>query len=249
MIPELAEHFFRHEYGKQVAILSCRFGLQHFQSTEGYLSGRATHGVRQELCCEAVRLTRLLVERHSDPIPETAALLALMLFHSARLAGREDSGGGLLLLEEQNREQWDKVQIQEGMEWLLRSTQGQVFSRYHAEASIAAEHCLAPSFGDTRWDRIVETYGILEQITALPVHRLNRAVAMAEFRGAAEGLALLKDFAAPTWLSASYMWSAVMSDLHRRVGDLDLAAGFRQTALANAPTPAIEAALKRRLSC
>lgn len=249
MIPELAEHFFRHEYGKQVAILSCRFGLQHFQSTEGYLSGRATHGVRQELCCEAVRLTRLLVERHSDPIPETAALLALMLFHSARLAGREYSGGGLLLLEEQNREQWDKVQIQEGMEWLLRSTQGQVFSRYHAEASIAAEHCLAPSFGDTRWDRIVETYGILEQITALPVHRLNRAVAMAEFRGAAEGLALLKDFAAPTWLSASYMWSAVMSDLHRRVGDLDLAAGFRQTALANAPTPAIEAALKRRLSC
>jgi predicted RNA polymerase sigma factor len=75
----------------------------------------------------------------------------------------EDGAGGLLLLEEQDRGLWDQDQIRVGLAWLARSADGDTFSRYHAEAGIAAEHCLAPSFELTRWDRIVASYELLER--------------------------------------------------------------------------------------
>ena len=93
---------------------------------------------------------------------------------------------------------------------------GDVFSRYHAEAGIAAEHCLAPTFQETRWDKVVECYALLEQVAPSALHRLNRAVAVAELQGPAAGLAVLDGFHPPTWLAGSYMWAAVLADLHRR---------------------------------
>jgi RNA polymerase sigma-70 factor (ECF subfamily) len=122
-----------------------------------------------------------------------------------------------------------------------------VFSRYHAEAGIAAEHCLAPSFSETRWDRIVECYELLERVAPSALHTLNRAVAIAEWRGAAHGLALVDGLAPPSWLLGSYQWSAVLSDLHRRAGHADVAARYRETALESAPSDAIRATLARRL--
>src|SRR5258706_9103928 len=123
--------------------------------TDGYLSSHAEMAIRRELCDEAIRLAAILAEHPVGQAPETFALLALMHLHAARMAARQDSSGGLLLLEEQDRERWDRQQIQIGMEWLAKSAQGDTFSRYHAEAGIAAEHCLAPSFRETRWDKVV----------------------------------------------------------------------------------------------
>jgi len=76
------------------------------------------------------------------------------------MTARQDSSGALLLLEEQERALWDQQRIQVGLEWLAKSAQGDGFSRYHAEAEIAAEHCLAPSFQETRWDKVVECYAL-----------------------------------------------------------------------------------------
>src|SRR5690606_35278355 len=98
---------------------------------------------------------------------------------------REDVSGGLLLLEEQDRQLWDRAQIHLGLKWLAESAQGNTYSRYHAEAAIAAEHCLAPSFDATRWDEVVRCYELLEQVCPSPLHRLNRAVAVAQLRGPA----------------------------------------------------------------
>ena len=95
------------------------------------------------------------------------------------------AGGGLLLLEEQDRSRWDEHEIHTGLSWLARSAEGQAFSRYHAEAGIAAEHCLARAFAETRWDRIAECYALLERLAPSPIHTLNRAVATAEWRGPA----------------------------------------------------------------
>src|SRR5258705_10055656 len=114
--------------------------------TEGYLSSQSETAIRRELCNEAIRLAAILAEHPVGQAPETFALLALMHLHAARLTARQDQSGGLLLLEEQDRELWDRQGIQVGLEWLARSAQGDSFSRYHAEAGIAAEHCLAPSF-------------------------------------------------------------------------------------------------------
>ena len=164
-----------------------------------------------------------------------------MLFRS------QDESGGLLLLEEQDRELWDQQEIQVGLAWLAQSAHGDRFSRYHAEAGIAAEHCLALSFQETRWERVVGCYALLEQIAPSAIHRLNRAVAVAEWQGPAAGLAVLKGFEPPTWLAGSYLWAAVLSDLHRRCGNADAAQRYRDFALTSAPTLAVKELLHRRL--
>src|SRR6266480_197682 len=123
--------------------------------TEGYLSSHAETAIRRELCNEAIRLANILAEHPIGQTPETFALLALMHLHAARIAARQDESGGLVLLEEQDRDLWDREEIHVGLEWLARSAHGDVFSRYHAEAGIAAEHCLAPSLQETKGDKVV----------------------------------------------------------------------------------------------
>lgn len=215
--------------------------------TEGYLSSHAEMAIRRELCDEAIRLAAILAEHPVSQVPETYALLALMHLHVARMSARQDDSGGLLLLEEQDRTLWDRQRIQVGLEWLAKSAQGDGFSRYHAEAGIAAEHCLAPSFQETRWERVVECYALLERVAASPIHKLNSAVAVAEWQGPAAGLAVLKSFEPPTWLASSYLWAAVLADLHRRCGNVDTAKHYQDEALEAAPTPAQRELLQRRL--
>ncbi|MFZ5469808.1 MAG: RNA polymerase sigma factor [Myxococcota bacterium] len=215
--------------------------------TEGYLSSKAEEAIRRELCNEAKRLSGILAEHPLGGAPETFALLALMHLHTARMSARQDGSGGLLLLEEQDRTCWDQREIETGLAWLAKSAQGDVFSRYHAEAGIAAEHCLAPSFQETRWDRIVECYALLERLAPSALHTLNRAVAVAEWRGPREGLAILEGLEPPSWLAGSYMWMAVLADLHRRCGNGESAQRYRDAALASAPSIAVRDVLERRL--
>lgn len=184
--------------------------------TEGYLSSHAELAIRQELCTEAIRLATLLASHGVGQDPETFALLALLHLHAARLASRQTAAGDLLLLQEQDRSLWDWQMIGAGLTWLAKSAEGDAFSRYHAEAGIAAEHCLAPSIEATNWERIAGYYERIEGLSKSPIHRLNRAVAVAEWQGPAAGIAVLQDFEIPTWLAGSYMWHAVLADLHRR---------------------------------
>jgi RNA polymerase sigma-70 factor (ECF subfamily) len=215
--------------------------------TEGYLSSHAEIAIRRELCNEALRLGVILAEHPVGQVPETSALLALMHLHAARITARQDGSGGLLLLEEQDRELWDHQEIQVGLEWLAKSAQGDCFSRYHAEAGIAAEHCLAPSLEETRWAKVVEYYSLLEQVAPSALHRLNRAVAVAEWQGPGAGLAVLEGFEPPTWLAGSYLWAAVLADLHRRCGNTESAERYRDVAIESAPTAAVKELLQRRL--
>ncbi len=215
--------------------------------TEGYLSSDVKIAVRRELCDEAIRLVEILADHPVGKAPETFALLALMHLHVARMSARQDGAGGLLLLEEQDRSLWDMDRIQEGLKWLANSAEGDRFSRYHAEAGIAAEHCLAPSFRKTRWGKVAECYAMLEHFTHSPIHKLNRAVAIAEWKGPAKSLDFLEGFEPPTWLAGSYMWAAVLADLHRRCGDSVLSKRYREIAYSSAPTPLVKQLLQRRL--
>jgi RNA polymerase sigma factor (sigma-70 family) len=215
---------------------------------EGYLSVHAESAIRRELCDEAIRLAMLLAEHPVGDVPETFALLALMHFHSARLVGRVDGAGGLLLLEEQDRALWDRDEINIGVSQLARSASGERFSRYHAEAGIAAEHCLAPSFNETRWKEIAGLYTLLDQVSPSPLHTLNRAVAVAEWQGVDAALALLDGIDPPRWLSTSYLWDAVLADLYRRAGHSEAFHQHRDRALSIAPSDAVREMLRRRLS-
>ena len=215
---------------------------------EGYLSTHPEVAIRRELCAEAIRLTTVLAEHPIGATPQTFALLALMYFHASRLVGRTDASGGLLLLEEQDRSQWDTEQMQLGVGWLARSAEGDQFSRYHAEAGIAAEHCFAPSFRETRWKEIADLYALLERIAPSPLYTLNRAVAVAEAGGVGEALAILDGIVPPSWLAASYLWDAVRADLYRRANQDGPFEHHRQRAIASAPSDAVRELLARRLA-
>ena len=220
----------------------------HLLFTEGYLSSHAQLAIRRELCDEALRLTTLLAEHPAGQRTDTFALLALMHLHTARLTARQDGAGELLLLEEQDRSLWDQEQIRVGLVWLARSAHGDLMSRYHAEAGIAAEHCMAKTIADTRWDRVVECYLLLESIAPSPLHTLNRAVATAEWKGPEQGLELLEGLQPPTWLAGSYLWAAVLADLHGRCGHAEEAVRYQSLALDTAPTAAVKTLLARRFA-
>ena len=217
--------------------------------TEGYLSNHPDMAIRKELCLEAMRLARIIADHPIGQVPNSFALLALMHLHFARMTARQNQTGGLLLLEEQDRSLWDHEGIQKGLKWLARSATGDCFSRYHAEAGIASEHCIAPSFEQTRWDKVVEYYELLERHGSSAVHRLNRAVAVAEWKDADAGLAVLAHVTPPTWLERSYLWAAVLADLNLRAGKMDKALHYKREALANAPSKTVHELLSRRLTC
>ncbi len=168
-----------------------------------------------------------------------------MYLNTARLPARQQAGE-LLLLQEQDRSSWNQAQIAMGLRCLQRSAQGEQLSRYHIEAGIAAEHCLASSFEQTRWHKIVEAYQLLEKLAPSPFHILNRAVALAQWQGAKVGLAELENSQVPSWLSRSYHWYAVLADLQFRSGEQKLAEQNAQLALEQAPSARIRRLLSKR---
>jgi RNA polymerase sigma-70 factor (ECF subfamily) len=215
---------------------------------EGYSSTLPDRLIRRELCDEAMRLAQLMAEHPACNSPEGDALLALMHLHAARLQSRLDGQGGLLLLEEQDRSKWDRGLIGQGLRWLQRSARGTQYSRYHAEASVAAAHCLAPSWEQTDWREIVDCYETLERFEVSPLHTLNRAIALAQWQGPAAGLAVLQALKPPAWLAGYYLWDATLGELQRRAGNLDLARHHLQRALQTAPHPAERELIARRLA-
>lgn len=214
---------------------------------EGYSSAQPDRLIRRELCDEALRLALMLSEEPAGALPETQALVALMCFHRARLDARVDGYGGILLLEDQHRSRWERSLVQRGLDHLVRSARGQTVSRYHAEAGIAAEHCLAPSYSETNWAEIVRLYEVLERVAPSPLNVLHRAIALAEWKGPGAALAELEAFAAPSWLTDYYLWNATLGELHRRCGHRDRALVHTKRALATAPTKPEKALLEARL--
>lgn len=216
--------------------------------TEGYLSTHVDYSIRIELCQEAMRLAELLADSSIGSTPVTEALLALMYMHYARSSARIDGSGGLVLLEDQDRSLWDQKDIQTGMGWLKKSARGDIYSRYHSEAAIAAAHCLSSSYGETDWEAIVRHYDLLISVAPSAVHELNRAIALAESKGPEKALAVLKKMLPPSWLVTSYLWSAVLADLHFRNGSTDLGNQYVKKAYEYAPTDSIRKLLSNRFN-
>src|SRR4029077_18882988 len=143
---------------------------------EGYKSSWGKQLIREELCEDALIMTKILLE--SDLAnKETAALYALMLFNAARLKSRFSSSGELLDLEEQDRSLWNKDLIMLASEYLLRSRED-IISSYHYEASIAYLHCIAKDFRSTDWQTIKGIYLKLLQQNPNPFIELNYAIAL-----------------------------------------------------------------------
>ncbi|MGB7326789.1 MAG: RNA polymerase sigma factor, partial [Rubripirellula sp.] len=144
---------------------------------EGYSASSGDSLVRSDLSEEAIRLCRLLLGLHNDA--EVMGLLALMLLHESRRMTRTSSDGEIVLLEDQDRSQWNHDMISEGKRLVEQSLATRRFGVYTLQAAISAVHADANAATDTDWNQIVALYSVLVQVDPSPVVELNRAVAVA----------------------------------------------------------------------
>ncbi|MEV0802946.1 sigma-70 family RNA polymerase sigma factor [Kribbella sp. NPDC050281] len=148
---------------------------------------------RRNLCTEAIRLARVLVELMPDE-PEAVGLLALMLLNEARMPAR-GRGDDVVLLQYQDRSLWNRSLIAEGHELVLVCLRSRRPGPFQLQAAIQGIHCAAPHYRDTDWPTIVRFYDRLLAVMPTPVIALNRAVALAEIQGPVTGLATLDEIA------------------------------------------------------
>jgi len=183
---------------------------------EGYSATFGSMLTRADLCTEAIRLTRTLVQLL--PEPEAEGLLALMLLQDSRRSSRISAEGELVLLEDQDRTRWDRDQIREGLALTERALRSHRFGPYTLQAAIGAVHAEAERAGDTNWRQIIGLYDVLLRAQPSPVVELNRAVAIAMGDGCAQGLALIDDLFARGELEEYSFAHAARADLLRRLG-------------------------------
>ncbi|QII27606.1 sigma-70 family RNA polymerase sigma factor [Stenotrophomonas maltophilia] len=158
---------------------------------EGYAASAGDDWMRPALCAEALRLARILA--HRMPAPPVLGLLALMELQASRAAARVDAQGAPILLDQQNRAQWDWLQIERGQQALTRAVSaGGGDDPYVLQARIAFCHASARRAEDTDWARIAALYAQLLQVMPSPVVALNRVVAVSRSEGAFAAWALLQ---------------------------------------------------------
>jgi len=191
--------------------------------TEGYAATSGEDLMRPDLAREAIRLCRLL-DALMPQRGEIKGLLALMLLHDARRAGRETAGGDIVLLEEQDRTLWDHGQIAEGLRLVEEALRmpGRPQS-YAVQAAIAALHAQAPNYQDTDWPQIAGLYEVLLRISPSPVIELNHAAVVSMVDGPARALDLIDALEARGSLKGYELMPAVRADLLRRLGRRDAA--------------------------
>jgi RNA polymerase sigma factor (sigma-70 family) len=215
---------------------------------EGYHGASPHAAVRAELCEEALRLLYLLLEHRLTSTPAAHALAALMSLHAARLPGRLDAGGNLLLLADQDRSRWDAARIAEGRRQLELSAAGAELTPYHVESAIAAVHAQAPSAGQTDWDEIVSLYDTLMRIAPSPVVAFNRAVALAQRHGSARGLEEIARIKDRTRLKRYPFYHAAVAEFELQLGHRAEARDSFAAALKLARNPAERRFLQERMS-
>ena len=194
---------------------------------EGYAASSGETLVRDDLCAEAVRLGRLLVELMPDE-PEARGLLALMLLSESRREARTSPDGALVLLADQDRGRWDRELIVEGQALVRQCLRRDQPGPYQIEAAINAVHSDAPTAADTDWGQIVQLYDQLLVMAPSPVVALHRAVAVGEVEGPAAALLLVDGLD----LDAYHLFHAVRAHLLAQLGREDEAAAAYDAAIA-----------------
>ena len=212
---------------------------------EGYSASSGTTLTRADLCAEAIRLGRLVVEL--IPEPEAEGLLALMLLHDSRRAARVSADGELLVLDEQDRALWNRDQIKEGAQRAERAIRSGRFGPYTLQAAIAAVHAEAAHPDDTDWRQIAGLYGVLLRARASPVVELNRAVAIAMCEGAEHGLVLIDELFARGELEHYQLAHSARADLLRRLDRRQEALAAYAVALALTSQDAQRRYIERRM--
>jgi len=193
--------------------------------TEGHTASSGASLDRVDLADEAVHLGRLLL-RLARTTPalqatqgEVAGLLALMLLTHSRRAARTRPDGGLVPLDEQDRDLWDRALIDEGVALVTGALTSSPLGPYQLQAAIAAVHAEAATADATDWSEILGLYDLLVAMAPSPMTRLNRVVALAMVDGPAAGLLALDTAATEKALVDHHRTHAVRAHFLEGVGD------------------------------
>jgi RNA polymerase sigma-70 factor (ECF subfamily) len=210
---------------------------------EGYAASSGDALMRTDLCAEAIRLGRLLVELMPDE-PEVLGLLGLMLLIDARREARTTATGDIVLLADQDRRRWDSALIAEGQALVRRCLRLNRPGPYQIQAAINAVHADAATAAQTDWRQILQLYDQLMATAPGPVVALNRAVALAEVAGPAAGL----DEVERLELQGYPMFHSIRADFLRRLGRAREAAAAYRAAIELTENAAQREFLERRLA-
>jgi RNA polymerase sigma-70 factor (ECF subfamily) len=202
----------------------------HLLFTTGHAAPAGADLVRRDLVERARDLARMLRGLLPDSA-DVAGLLALILLTDARRATRVGADGRLVLLEEQDRSQWDRAAIAEGTALVREALRRRPPSRFALQAAIAAVHAEARRWEDTDWGEVVALYDVLTDVWPSPVVALNRAVAVGMAAGPEAGLAAVDALRDEPQLAGYGYTSAARADFLRRLGRHDEARAAYEEAL------------------
>jgi RNA polymerase sigma-70 factor (ECF subfamily) len=215
--------------------------------TEGWSDPAGADLSLRNLAEEAIWLGRLIVQLLPDE-PEALGLLALMLYSQARRGARRDASGEFVPLADQDPDLWNAGLIDEAETLLFRASRFNAFDRYQLEAAIQSAHVVRRRGGAADWGAIEHLYDGLCAITGSPVAAINRAIAIAETRSAAEGLAALPTLAESPRLAQYQPYWAARAELLSRLGQSVAAAEAYDQAIGLEADPAVRRFLQKRLA-
>jgi RNA polymerase sigma-70 factor (ECF subfamily) len=173
-----------------------------------YLIFNQGYSGRTDLAAESIRLGHVLATLMPDE-SEVHGVLALMILHHSRRHARF-AGGEIVLLDDQDRALWVQSEIDSGRRRLDRALALHGRGPYVIQAAIASLQ-LEPEID---WAQINGLYRQLALITGSPVVELNRAVAVAQSRGAGDALALVDGLE----LQGYQYFHSTRAELLRRLG-------------------------------
>jgi RNA polymerase sigma factor (sigma-70 family) len=211
---------------------------------EGYHSRHHNKIIREDLCEEAMRLTYLLATHKATSLPKVKALMALMCLQSSRFDARTGELGEIILLEDQDRTQWSRPLIQQGLDFLEQASVGTTLSEYHVEAAIASVHSLAQRFEETQWDKLLTLYQTLYELKPGPMVSLNKAIATGYAHSFKAGISELQKI---TDLQDHSLYLTALGNFHLLDNKIPLAKEFLSKALAKASSSQETELIKRKL--
>lgn len=213
---------------------------------EGYAATEGPSLTRADLCAEAIRLGRLMVELLDQP--EAQGLLALMLLHEARRTTRIDASGDLVLLGDQERALWNRALIAEADGLIGQAIASRRIGPYLLQAAIASVHAEAAGTTDTDWVQIVALYDVLGRVDPSPIVALNRAAAIGMRDGPHAGLAAIETVMGQGGLDRYHLAYAARADMQRKLGLTEAAKTSYRRALELTRQPAERRFIEVRLS-
>ena len=216
---------------------------------EGYSTSKGNDIIRYELCEEAIRLTRIIVDDNTIQQKENVfALLSLMYLNASRFKARQDITGNLLTMAEQNRSLWDKQMIDIGLGYLNEATKNGEIGVYHTLATISAHHSIAEDFNATNWNGILSLYNHLTLLDSSPLVLLNRAVAILKVYGAESAITELEKIENIASLQTYHLLYSTKAEFYIQLNQYSNAAKYLNKAIQLSSQQAEKELLKSKLN-